>query len=79
MSLERSMGGHSIEAPDTKQLDQYRPRSRLGELDSLSALGVGGPPLTHWQTGGWGPTYKAVHTQCTEPWADFFEVLQLLM
>ncbi len=27
----------------------------------------------------WGPTYIAGRVQCTEPWADFFEVLQLLM
>ncbi len=57
-----------------------RTSTGLAAISVITSLrGGGGPPLTHWHTGGWRPTYIAIHTQCSEPWADFFEVLQLLI
>jgi hypothetical protein len=42
-------------------------------------VGGGGDPPGVFASRRWGPTYITVYTQCTEPWADFSEVLQLLM
>ncbi len=56
---------------------QYWPGSCLEwPILSSSPRGGRGIPPVYWQA---GPTYIAIHTQCTEPWADFFEVLQLLI
>jgi hypothetical protein len=57
-------------------------RQPLRAADPLlrSSRGGGeGDPLCVLASRRWGPTYIAGRVQCTEPWVDFFEVLQLLM
>ncbi len=59
--------------------DQPGPAAISGGWSSPSLLAGGGTPLCILASRRWGPTYIAGYVQCTEPWADFFEVVQLLI
>jgi hypothetical protein len=44
-----------------------------------SPCGGEGAPPSALASRRWGPTYTAVYAQYMEPWADFFDVLRLLI
>ncbi len=64
----------------TKSVPARQPSWAVAFLHSLSALrkweGTLSVILANRR---WGPTYTAVHEQYLEPWADFSELLQLLI
>jgi hypothetical protein len=56
-----------------------RQPSRAADTLLRSSRGGEGDPPCVLASRRWGPIYIAGRVQCTEPWVDFFEVLQLLM